>query len=1376
MFKDQLIKALNTHNLSEHIPVFLNLIDNEEFSLSDLQELSLEELKEFGIAKITQRKTILKLIKNLSQANLPADIEAFQPARIQQLALNPLLHSSVEEYFAEPTPKGKLLDMTHAIEAVFKLLALYGISVLAEEKKIDNELKKSLANKIKAPTLRGWIEINELIFSDYLTKRAFKRLQDFVLQTLKDFVTHDQNGDLLDPKNSFITLRNSIAHAGISAVRAQELLEIWHPRFEKLMFTKSVLAELKLAVIHQKKQTVLTQKNVEEVVNQFASLKRKPNLFMVFGRQKTPLKPLILFDRMVGDQDDIFDDIKIYNRTFNRSIGFTSTLNSLYQADNRKETMLALKALFEYVKPIEATFQFPDQAEELVTQAKGIWGRDDETKAVVDHVLDFKHEISLVTGVAGSGKSAVFLKVFDELHSKSMVTPHVLVLPYKLSSVDVKRNQHRDFIKYCNERIRKHFNFSKEIDKEMQAIAREHFPGEKNTNVLTFLASCKYLEEQEIGKVLIVIDGLDEIIKPDPGFIEETVLQRQQHSVTLGSLHWLIFSRNNDVISKALSSVKPARVFKSLPKMSSEDMRQFIFNEINIPPIQKKLVAKDEPDKKGDNIRNQFIEKVLENADGYPLYVKYLINDLRSNKFPDLDFERLPNSLDAYHHKILTELSIGDIGSRRTPILGILALALEPLSFDEIYQILIKAHPLYDNQEVFKQALESLASLLIVESDPEGEEGYKLFHESFKEYLLSDRQMNDTLKGLKAVYCNFSVNPSIVPQLSNYFYRCGYRHLADNQAFTDLKGIFLDFKYIVGMANAFDQTLNSFTTQNPLQSWLLGNELGRGSVGGLDYFLLTPGRSAERFGTELMAIIYDTWQKSLAKSSISIANLFKKILLPAWLQPLGDQKQYEILIDLIRREYPHPKTKELLASNIFVTISKILNAKKHDLKLLMLLQANFWRAEGEYAKFILYYNKANQAQSLDITSPRNLAFIKNQLTPHLNRLETLVSKKDKEDGMKPMSIMNYESKYFSSKYNIEDKRYSRQINTYELALEYCYSLRMLQKETASKKYLTKILTTYSRILQDVNLKKLDVFEIAWMGEMYLEPISFAAKWLPAKDRRSNALILRSLKSVEAYYQIFYKKFHIFYAWKGKDEIHYPWNASETNEFLIEIFSKATRHYQKDLACYLYSSILKMFNQKILPPWHREEFKDLEIRYYALWMQDEFGSYCSQDSHWKSIDVNQYKPLSYELALKEGEVIYDAHLPHRYVGPGPVTLISFERLSTTLKIIRILECKLYLANAIDTKFKKDFKEIVKMLKNLMQFNEEIKNIPEGEPWTYEADEAFIIQTIRLLFAHADRVGSEDLKKISANQFKKIVAVAFKNKTNPVYFEEVLKYAD
>ena len=97
-----------------------------------------------------------------------------------------------------------------------------------------------------------------------------------------------------------------------------------------------------------------------------------------------------------------------------------------------------------------------------------------------------------------------------------MVTPHVLVLPYKLSSVDVKRNQHRDFIKYCNERIRKHFNFSKEIDEEMQAIAREHFPGEKNTNVLTFLASCKYLEEQEIGKVLIVIDGLDEIIKPDP--------------------------------------------------------------------------------------------------------------------------------------------------------------------------------------------------------------------------------------------------------------------------------------------------------------------------------------------------------------------------------------------------------------------------------------------------------------------------------------------------------------------------------------------------------------------------------------------------------------------------------------------------------------------------------------------------------------------------------------------------------------------------------------------------------------------------------------------------------------------------------------------
>jgi len=1377
VIKEQLAKVLEQNNLGEHTAIFNNLIDNEKYSLENLKELSTDEMYDLGITKITHRKTIARLISNLSSFSIQTNPqELFDTEQIAKLELNPLLMAPIREYvFSEPSmPKGKLLDMCHAVENIYKLIALFGVSLLVKDRKLDNKLKKFLATSMKVPSLRSWKEITEFIFTHYLTGRPYKNLANFILQDARAFITPDDAKDKSLPKNSFISLRNSIAHSVLTNNNALSFLEIWHPKFVNLICNNQVLGKLKLVSITRKESVTITSKNLSKILEKSNSLKIKPSLEMSFGTIKARLDPFILLDHFKDEDNDV-EDIKIYNRTFNRSVGFSASLSSLFKTDSSKKTLSKLLELFDYEKPSESIFEYPDQAEKIIDKSREIWGRESEVSAILEGVESTKNEVSLVTGVAGSGKSAVFLRVCEQLLHKSSHEPALMVIPYQLTSVDVNKSTHQDFFKYCNERIKHYFNIN---DNAIKSVLEDYFKDERASPRFIFLALSKFLEINEIGRILIVMDGLDEAMKASPSFTKDTILSRYLSGTKIHTLNWLIFSRNHPAAFKDLSLLKPTKIFPSLPPMSEEDMRLFILNEINIPPIQKKLLAEDKDCKDGKSSKNKFIQAVMDRAKGYPLYVKYLIHDLRTNKFPQLDISILPPSLDAYHQKIVEELALGDLAIRQTPIIVILALALEPLTLDEIYEIFIKVFPRHDNKPIFKDSLESLSHLLTKDLDPEGEEGYKLHHESFREFVCASSSMRDTISIHNHALCELSTNPESLFNARNYFYRCGYRHLIENNEIADLQNLFLDFTYVSEMSHTFDR-YNLQEMDNPRSDVInLDNGLeSYGTVLGKSFYQYN-----QWYNEEINLLIIKIWQKHISKKQISIANLYKKHLLPSWLKlEHNTPLVYEYLVDFLRREYPNPEIDELLNADIFLFIAEKINASKDDFVTLLLLQADYRYSKGQYKAFLELIGKIEKIRSVDISKSPTTDFIVEFLIPHLNREIAPLSKADIKAGKKPMAILELRGEHFRSEFKFEDKRFYRHFSEALILERVSSALRYLNRDKETIKYLSRIIKVQTEFLLQVDVKKLGIPESSWMGEFFLLPIISAAEWLPAGHLKSNKLILQSLQTIEPYILKFNKNF-------AKYEYRYSmpdfWNSFHTLT-LLTLFDKFVRFDFTEGAHYLFKLLQKTrsFEDGMFDPLYGYEFgvnlrkyRYFELRYFARYDYPRYLTRVNQHTFWKDISLDNYIPLNYKEAHFDSEVakqdaISRLDQTRKLDNPGKHNVEYAFRLS------HILECSLYSYSDLNKEFKKTFQESYSLLLDICIFLLEQDKTPASErKYTFTGNfDGKLIMGCRSLFNHAKRLDSHQLKMKSAKLFKRAISLRFsKVESHPAYWTEILDY--
>ena len=225
----------------------------------------------------------------------------------------------------------------------------------------------------------------------------------------------------------------------------------------------------------------------------------------------------------------------------------------------------------------------------------------------------------------------------------------------------------------------------------------------------------------------VLLDGLDEVMKEAPGLLDLV------HRLALPGTVWLLASRPGHGLDEALVSAPMENIFQGgLPPMSPADIRTMLLEGLD--HSRHSLLRLDR--EQADQVRNDFVDRVVECADGFPLYVHLLLEDLRSGKVSVDADAPLPRGLQEYYDRMVGRMGVSDVSAVLPSLVCILARAQEPLDQDALSLLLAgDAEDAELYREPVQSALRAGQALLGQSTTREGTRGWTLYHHSFREYI-----------------------------------------------------------------------------------------------------------------------------------------------------------------------------------------------------------------------------------------------------------------------------------------------------------------------------------------------------------------------------------------------------------------------------------------------------------------------------------------------------------------------------------------------------------------------------------------------------------------------------------------------------------------
>ena len=222
-----------------------------------------------------------------------------------------------------------------------------------------------------------------------------------------------------------------------------------------------------------------------------------------------------------------------------------------------------------------------------------------------------------------------------------------------------------------------------------------------------------------------------------------------------------------------------------LPPMGEGDIRAMLLDNLT-GELCKRLISQDQDQdqdqERGAQIINPFINKVAKAAQGLPLYVRYVINDIWEGHYRVLDAgERLPSSLSAYHEKHLRRCAVGSLHQVLTPIVALLAVVYEPLSL-EILAALLRQRTLIPAGEegvhLTQAGLAALESMLHRQREEDGQISYTLHHHSLRQHIQESPHTRQAVATAREFLGNAALQ--IKPDAAaRYLYLYGINHLVE---------------------------------------------------------------------------------------------------------------------------------------------------------------------------------------------------------------------------------------------------------------------------------------------------------------------------------------------------------------------------------------------------------------------------------------------------------------------------------------------------------------------------------------------------------------------------------------------------------------------
>jgi AcrR family transcriptional regulator len=226
-------------------------------------------------------------------------------------------------------------------------------------------------------------------------------------------------------------------------------------------------------------------------------------------------------------------------------------------------------------------------------------------------------------------------------------------------------------------------------------------------------AASKILQERG-EKLLLLIDGLDESISAEgEASVGASLLRFIPRDVPPG-IFFVLAGRRRKEVDVFSSDLKKLHEME-LQGLNEDDVRELLQLTIN-----------------QSDLESDYVEQVTKLSEGNPLYLKLLLQALREGQMRLNDIRSLPKNIQDSLEKILNRLLAKDRGVRLNVLMAV-ALAREQFTVEQIAGIAEQSLAEVD------RALDACAEVITERRNVNGRAVYRLFHDSFADYLRSHK-------------------------------------------------------------------------------------------------------------------------------------------------------------------------------------------------------------------------------------------------------------------------------------------------------------------------------------------------------------------------------------------------------------------------------------------------------------------------------------------------------------------------------------------------------------------------------------------------------------------------------------------------------------
>jgi hypothetical protein len=731
------------------------------------------DLEELGVHSLGHRRRIQF---GVADRKYPSSPEMSVPAWVAGIPT--VLAVGVDEYFREVHPVIRIWHVCDVAELTLRLLAIAGLSELRARDEATGQRRlariiREVRLQIELPTLGKWQNISLVVAGHLEADSPSEALATLVRAELQPLLDGrpGESGEW-----SLRQLRNQLAHGGgITKARASLILQRWNPRIDRFLQALRVTETMQLVVRLPSGFGVLRGPSacavpwyagsLEEEQRVLEAFRARADIVLVGRNRCFGLWPLSIYEVPLLEEVGIPAVIpapQVYVRRGEVRLVYTSIASpdTSYHTEGG-ETLWEFERLLRGGGSGEASgpaeeFKVAGFEVQLEREATQLVGRVREFETILRWAREGAAPLGLVLGGAGTGKSLLLARISAELaDSRARRPEEPPTFAYRFKGGDERCNR-ESFLTFVAERL-------------AVRLGRERPEGVPALSLVAALV-------REESRLLLILDGIDEIAEPDPGFIREILIPLCQNGARL-----LCAGRPDTRVRVPLEDAGAHLVFpEGLPLMSDGDIRTMILEKTG--PLRRLFLRRDED--RGETVSNDILAQIIRAAGGLPLYVNYVIGDLLSRRLSIDALGQLPPTLTAYHERLLQRGQLGDLALVNTPLMATLCLAGEPLTPAGIAALLMAWGVLAEENNpagIVERSLQAIEAMVRRASSPGNEVGFSPYHHTLRQHFLSSPETRHAVGRARQTFRRLSVaegSGSGPDALGNYLRRHGAHHLA----------------------------------------------------------------------------------------------------------------------------------------------------------------------------------------------------------------------------------------------------------------------------------------------------------------------------------------------------------------------------------------------------------------------------------------------------------------------------------------------------------------------------------------------------------------------------------------------------------------------